>query len=219
MNRIKAIDETLFWWVNGHHNIVADWSLWTASQKWSWAIVIVAVAFFIVFFDRFSAKPGERYQVEGTTGQSVISLKRRVYNTLWLLAGVALCFLLADQISNNAIKEGVQRLRPCYGLEDVRMFRTGKGGLYGFPSSHAANAFAITMFFMLVYRNITTRKSHWFPIVMLFWAIVVAYSRVYLGKHYPLDVICGSLLGIGVGAAVYFAISRIRLFISSRREA
>ena len=57
------------------------------------------------------------------------------------------------------------------------------------------------------------------PWVMFVWAVVVCYSRAYLGKHYPGDLVCGALLGLGVGAMVYFAMSRIKLWISSRREA
>ena len=201
MQQIEMLDRSLFWWINSHHSGFLDWTLWCFSQHWSWAIVILAA--YIL---------------------TTIRHDRRSW--LWVLAGIALCFLLADQISNNAIKDGVQRLRPCHAMEDVRMFHTSKGGLYGFVSSHAANSFAIAMFFSLMYGGKKAGKDHggrwsspWVASLMFVWALVVCYSRPYLGKHYPGDIVGGALLGTGVGAAVYFAISRIRLWISSRRVA
>lgn len=195
---MEAIDRSLFWWINSHNNTFLDWTLWTFSQHWSWLIVILLVYVFT-------------------------TLRHDRGNWLCVLVGVALCFLLADQISNNAIKEGVQRLRPCHAMEGVRMFHTGKGGLYGFVSSHAANSFAIAMFFSLLYgggkKEGARWRGEWVPWVMFVWAVVVCYSRAYLGKHYPGDLVCGALLGLGVGALVYFAMSRIKLWISSRREA
>lgn len=209
MERINAIDEQLFWWINSHHTGWLDWIMWGFSAKWSWAIVVLMVLVFI-------------------------TLKKDRKSWMWFLIGIALCFLLADQISNNAIKDGVQRLRPCHALENVRMFHTGKGGLYGFVSSHAANGFAVAMFVSLMYggrrkEGTTPRKGErfwnsigsgfrtpWIAPLMIGWAIILSYSRPYLGKHYPGDIICGALLGLGVGAVVYFVISKIRLLIAAK---
>ena len=200
MSRIEALDESLFWWINSHHTGALDWIMWTLSQSWSWAVVILSVYLFV-------------------------TLRKDRKSWLWVLLGIALCFLLADQISNNAIKDGVQRLRPCYMYdgnevvhnEAVRMFRTGYGGHYGFVSSHAANVFAVAMFLILCYGG--RRKSPLLPYLLMLWAVAVCYSRPYLGKHYPGDIICGGLLGLGVGAVVYFVIAKIREKISSRSSA
>ena len=199
MTKIITLDQTVFRWVNGHHSDWLDWTMWCFSQGWSWLIVILTAYVFI-------------------------TLRNDRKDWLWVLAGIGLCFLLADQISTNAIKEGVQRLRPCHELEGVRMFHTGKGGLYGFVSSHSANAFAIAMFFSLMYGGKRRTENGEFrsavlPYLIFGWAMITGYSRVYLGKHYPGDVICGALLGIGVGAAVYFAISRIRRRAASKSVA
>lgn len=206
MEKIKALDEGFFWWINSHHAPLFDWTLWIFSQPWSWLIVLLAV-------------------------YAVVVLRHDRKNWLWILIGIALCFLLADQISNNAIKDGVQRLRPCYAFENVRMFHTGRGGSYGFVSSHAANAFAVAMFLSLAYGGRRKKmggeksptdnsyKSPPLPYLLIVWAAIVGYSRIYLGKHFPGDVVCGGLLGLGIGATVYFAISRIRRWISSRRSA
>ena len=109
-----------------------------------------------------------------------------------------LCFLLADQGSVHLFKETVGRLRPCHTLENVRMFRTHCGGQYGFVSSHAANAFAIITFLIARYRR------HVLPtLVLTLWALATCYSRAYLGKHYPGDLLCGALFGVLIGLVVW----------------
>ena len=90
------------------------------------------------------------------------------------------------------------------------MFQTSCGGLYGFVSSHAANVFALATFLSLWHRKIRNEKlgmrHSLFPILLFLWAILVCYSRPYLGKHYPGDVVCGAALGLLVGTAVFFII-------------
>ena len=205
MEQLITIDKNVFWWINSHHSTWLDWTMWFFSQSFSWLAILVILFVFI-------------------------TLRRDRRSWLWVLAGVGLCFLLADQISNEAIKDGVQRLRPCYELDNVRMFHTSKGGRYGFVSSHAANAFAIAMFFSLMYgrkqragneeqESGNRKRNAVLPILLFSWATVTGYSRAYLGKHYPGDIICGALLGLGVGAMVYFVISSIRRKILSKSSA
>lgn len=178
MSHLEQIDTAAFYWVNQHHTPFADWVLWTASQPWSWAIVLVA-AF-------------------------CLTTLRKEPRRWWLvLLGVVLCFLLSDRISVVCFKEVFCRLRPCQALDGVRMFRTSCGGLYGFVSSHAANVFALATFLGLRFRQRSSR-SWLFTLLLFLWAVVVGYSRPYLGKHYPGDVVCGALLGICVGTAVFF---------------
>lgn len=175
---LEALDTQAFRWINNHYNPVFDWVLWIASQHWSQAIVLAAVCIFIIV--------------------------RKGASRWWLLLiGVALCFLVSDQISTHLFKEVFQRLRPCHALDEVRMFRTHCGGNYGFVSSHAANCFTVTLFLgLLAKRNIRTP----YPLIILIvWSLIVCYSRPYLGKHYPGDVICGALLGIIVGILIYYA--------------
>ena len=199
MERLNSLDTQLFWWVNSHHCGVSDWVLWTLSQAWSWAIVLVAV--FIA-----------------------VTLRKDKKNWWVVLVGIALCFLLGDRISVMAFKDTVMRLRPCHALEGVRMFKTSCGGLYGFVSSHAANCFALAMFMSLMYgrkselgkaRKVTPAL----PYLLFAWAAAVGYSRPYLGKHYPGDVICGAIVGLGIGALVYFVMSLIKRSISLRSAA
>ena len=122
----------------------------------------------------------------------------------WLvLAAAVLCFLLADQ-GSVLIKNTVCRPRPCHTLTDVAMFRTRCGGEYGFVSSHAANSFALLTLLWMRYRKHTVAIA-----LMLLWATTTCYSRIYLGKHYPGDILCGAVCGIIVGVAVYAAMAMI----------
>lgn len=115
-------------------------------------------------------------------------------------AALILTIILSDQISSTFIKEYIGRLRPCHTLPDVNLL-VGCGGGKSFPSSHAANNFAaatvITYFF---------RKNYSFFYII---AAVVAFTRIYIGVHYPFDVIGGAVLGVGIGFLTAFCIDLI----------
>lgn len=196
-----AFDTRLFYWINQHHNALLDNVLWVASQHWSWVVVIV-LAFCI-----------------GTL--------RHEPRKWWLvLAGIGLCFLLSDRVSVICFKEVVCRLRPCHALENVRMYKTSCGGLYGFVSSHAANVFALALFLSLRHNRAVRlrrlQRGWWrdnaFSLLLYAWAFVVAYSRPYLGKHYPGDVLCGALVGFGMGALACFLVCHLEQWLDKRRE-
>jgi undecaprenyl-diphosphatase len=111
------------------------------------------------------------------------------------LVYILLAILWADQISSSLLKPLVKRLRPSHVAEFQSWIHTpnGAGGLYGFCSSHAANSFAIAFCFYLL------TKNNAISIPLLLWAALVSFSRIYLGVHYPLDVLTGAFVGI-VGA-------------------
>ncbi|MEX0289704.1 MAG: phosphatase PAP2 family protein [Flavobacteriaceae bacterium] len=117
--------------------------------------------------------------------------------TLVLLVAVGLMILCTDQLS-NFFKYGVQRLRPCYDPELsglMRLVKTSCGGKFGYFSGHAINSFAVAFFFSYL----MGRKWKLLSIFLMVWAFMVAYSRIYIGVHFPLDVISGSLVGIVLG--------------------
>jgi len=110
--------------------------------------------------------------------------------SLFIILFLALTIVASDQIS-VLIKNWVQRLRPVHdpAIEHMVHNVLRKGGLYGFVSSHASNTFAIFTFTSRIFKN----RSY--SILMFFWAIVISYSRIYSGVHYPFDILGGILLG------------------------
>ena len=177
LETLNNLDTQWFWWINSHHCTAMDWVMWSLSQHWCMAAVIV-LAF------------------------CLLTLRYEPRRWWVVLIGIALCFLLADQGSVQLFKNTVCRLRPCHALEDVRMFRTGCGGQYGFVSSHAANVFAVAMFLMIRYWKRVKRQ--WPLLLIALWAIATCYSRPYLGKHYPGDVICGAVFGAIIALIVWW---------------
>lgn len=117
-----------------------------------------------------------------------------------ILLMIILAITLSDQLSVELFKNVFHRLRPCHepalnGL--IHLVNNECGGLYGFVSSHAANCFNVALVSLLLIHK------RWFTIFILIWASTVGYSRIYLGVHYPGDVVCGALLGTMIGWGIY----------------
>ncbi len=128
-----------------------------------------------------------------------------------LLVTVALTIVVTDQLA-NFFKDGFQRLRPCYDDDlsgAMRLVKGYCGGTYGYFSAHAGNTMAVAVFFSILLRS--TYRYLWILIVP--WAFLVGYSRIYIGVHFPLDVLTGMVIGTIFGwifAKLYiFALHRI----------
>jgi undecaprenyl-diphosphatase len=136
----------------------------------------------------------------------------------WIvLLGVALTILLSDQITSGLMKPFFERLRPTHdpaldGL--VHTVNGYRGGKFGFASSHAANTFGLAVLLWLLLRN------HYRHIGWLFlWAALVSFTRIYLGVHYPGDILVGALVGLTCGYVVYRLVARVQHRITEKQKA
>lgn len=120
---------------------------------------------------------------------------------LIIIAMAGLMILFTDQVT-NLFKYGIERLRPCHAealMYKMRIVREGCGGQFGFFSGHASNSMAVAIFAGLLLKE----KSKYLIYVLVLWAAVMGYSRIYVGVHYPLDVLCGTIFGFFSGLLFY----------------
>lgn len=125
----------------------------------------------------------------------------------WLILALILSVVIADQIASGVLKELVARLRPSRdpALEGQVVLVNGyRGGLYGFVSSHAANSFAVALLSSLFFRNRT------YTFFIFLWAVITSYSRIYLGVHYPGDVLGGAIVGVFAALVMFLLLKKIR---------
>ena len=122
------------------------------------------------------------------------------------LALITLLIILTDQTS-GFFKDYFQRLRPCHD-QDInaltRIVKEGCGGLYTFFSAHAANTFAVATFFYFTLNRFSNNFKYLF-----LWAIIVSYSRIYVGVHFPIDILFGACFGITLGYLFSFFLNKI----------
>lgn len=184
METLIHFDRELFRIINGLHSPFFDFLMYWLSDKYVWIPLYAFLLFLII---------------------------REYRSRAWLvIVMIALLITATDQISVKLFKDTFMRLRPCHepALEGmVRILFGHCGGKYGFISSHAANAFGIAFFSGMVLR----RHKVVLPL-MLLWATLVSYSRIYLGVHYPGDIIAGGLVGV----ILAYLIFRLFVFVSQK---
>lgn len=178
MNFLLEIDKRILLFLNGMHSPLMDEIMWFFSRVPVWIPLYVLLVVFIVL--KFGKKS-------------------------WLIIPIiALLIACSDQTSVHFFKNVFHRLRPSHepSLKGLLHFvHNYHGGLYGFISSHASNTFALATFLSLLFRK------KWFSWTIFVWAGIVSYSRIYLGVHYPGDVVCGALWGVFL-ATIFFAVYR-----------
>lgn len=128
----------------------------------------------------------------------IILLFKKYGYKVWIpLLCIILLITIVDQTSVHLFKNIFQRLRPCWQNDLDNLFRlvyAPCGGQYGFISSHAANTAALGTFCFSVFK-----KNKWLKKLIIIWVLLISYSRIYLGVHFPLDVFCGILWGVIIG--------------------
>jgi len=182
LETLKTIDENIFLYLNSQHNSFFDQLMWLFSDRIFW---IPLYAWFLWMM--YKKYPKHYWTV---------------------IVAIVLMIVVSDQLCNLS-KVTVMRLRPSQNphLQSIVHVVNGyRGGMYGFYSSHASNAFAVA-FFMIT--ALSGERKYIIP-VCLTYAILTAYSRVYLGVHYPGDIFTGAIIGTLLGSGFAFAHDRLR---------
>ena len=190
LEALLQADRSLFSTLNGAHVDFLDPIMAFVSETWAWIPLYLGliVALFLV------KKPG-------ILSQPLLTRRQHVVFGLCGLGALLLCFGLCDQLGGLG-KDTFERLRPCWDPElapTVHLLE-GRGSRFGFPSNHAANCFGLAVLSSMIF------KRRWYTGLMLVWAVLVGYSRIYVGKHFPLDVLCGALLGVLVAWGVAYGL-------------
>jgi undecaprenyl-diphosphatase len=176
IEKLLEWDQQLLLWLNGFHHASLDPVAYLVSQTWFW-IPLYGVLLWMTVKD---------YRRE-----------------VWIiLAGILFTIVFTDQFTSSFMKPFFGRLRPSHepALADLLHLvrdlggEVYTGGLYGFASGHAANTFGTAMFFFLLLRP----KHPWIGLIFA-WAALMTYTRIYMGVHYPGDIMVGALIGIAGG--------------------
>jgi len=133
----------------------------------------------------------------------LLALYKYRWQGLWIVVCAVLAIVASDQAS-NLVKHFVHRLRPC-AVGEARLLVAHCSDTFSFTSNHAANHFAIAVFLSLVFSRV-----RWFPYVLIIWASFIALSQVYVGLHYPADIVGGALLGTLIGWVAFLIFNLVK---------
>lgn len=179
INELKQLDASLIRSINQMSgNSALDQTMIVISSSWLWIIIGIVAGFYFI--------------------------KKKQHFAIGVMIASLVALALSDYISFEIVKQAFRRERPCWELEGIRWVLGSCGGSFGFTSNHAANAGAVAMTIWLNRARITS------PIVLtsIALALAVGFSRVYLGVHYPGDVVGGYVLGSLVAFIVHRSIVR-----------
>lgn len=173
---IRYAEYEWFLWLNSFHAPFWDTIMYWVTHRFTWIPLYIFLIYYIFRVIRINAW----------------------YKLAFILVSVG----LADRITSGFMKPYFHRFRPCHdpSIENIVHVVGGCGGQYGFASSHAANSFALALAFVLISPK---SKPQWKYFLFL-WAILVSYSRIYVGVHYPTDLLVGGMVGMLVTGIIYF---------------
>jgi undecaprenyl-diphosphatase len=182
LEKIKQVDYKLFSKINGEwHNSFFDWLLPLTRETYFW----IPFYFFLLLF---------------------VTSNYKKYGWLWALF-LIINVVISDYVSSTLIKDHINHLRPCHDpaiADHVRFLVKYCPSSSGFTSSHACNFFAAAMFIFTTFKNIIG-KWRWF---LFLWAIIPSYAQVYVGVHFPIDIIGGAIVGVLLGYIVAYVYNK-----------
>ena len=182
MEELIQFDKQLLLWFNGSESLFLDSLITTLTNAKTWIPLYLSL-FYVV-----------------------VKSNQTVRDVFMILAAAGLCVLLAGTIDDTIVKPTVARWRPGHDPQIGMLVDTVngyRGGNYGFFSAHASNTFSIAIFFSLLMRQ------RLFTIFMVCWSLINCYTRLYLGVHYPGDILVGLSWGAIVGTSVYYLYRRV----------
>tara|TARA_Y100000994_G_C15544319_1_gene381300 strand:+ start:119 stop:706 length:588 start_codon:yes stop_codon:yes gene_type:complete len=180
IEEILKLDSKLFLYLNNLGTPEFD-SFWTTLSKIEANILMYLFLICLFFY--------------------VQKIRPKFLNVFCLMFVIALMITITDQ-GANLFKDSFQRLRPCYNesiKDSLRLVKENCGGKYGFFSAHASNSFSLAIFFGLLFKN----RIRYIILITIVYASLISYSRIYLGVHFPIDIIIGSSFGLSVGFIMY----------------
>ena len=195
LEQLLHIDTEILLAINGWHAPWADTLMWIVSAKTTWIPLYLLLIGLLVW----------RYRQPAPTP---IKWLQKVPACVVMIVVIALAVGAADLIASGILKDLVARPRPTRvpELEGVLYLVNGyKSGQYGFVSSHAANTMAVALLFSLIWRNKIATVG------LMLWVAANCYSRMYLGVHYPTDILGGLIVGSLVAVGGYWLLGRCRL--------
>ncbi len=183
MQPLLELDTQIFLYLNSINHPMINPVMVFISSKLFWLLVYLPIIFLMI--------------------------KKSKKDTLYIFPIVAVTHIVTDKVS-VWIKNVVLRPRPCKVEELVDQINLLVGcSQYGFVSSHAANSFALITILILLKGRWSISNWKWVNHILILWAILTSYSRIYVGVHYPLDIICGAILGIILAHFFYNIFTRV----------
>jgi undecaprenyl-diphosphatase len=186
IEKLNQFDTELFLFLNGLHNDFFDLVMYYASDRFVWIPLYAVLIYFII---------------------------RNHRKRSWLIILLVVLVITASDQLSVFLKNYFERPRPCHQeqlWEAIHTVRNKCGGAYGFVSSHAANTFALAFYLIPFFKQ----RNRFFSIFIIFWAVFISYSRIYLGVHFPGDVLFGALLGMIIG----ISFAKILYLISPQKQ-
>jgi len=191
MGELIEFDKQLLLWFNGSESLFLDGLVKTLTTATTWIPLYLALFYM------------------------VLKNNDNIQKILLIMACAGLCVFFAGSLNDLIVKPEIARWRPSRDADIamlVDVVNGYRGGRYGFFSSHAANTFSIAIFFALLVR------SRLLTITLVLWSLLNCWTRMYLGVHFPGDILCGLLWGGTIGTAVWYLHFRMRKLMINKEN-